>query len=377
MIQLRAVGWDHERCMAPMRAAAEVWRRETGVAVEWVIRSGDSFAAEPLDRVAPDVDLISYDHPHVGSAAASGALRAYDELLPGDLLRALAADAIGLSHASYSWAGRQWGLATDGACQVSVIRPDLLPKDAVPVTWDDALALARERMGHVTVSLAGADAICALLTICASAGTPIEPAPDRFADPAVALPVLEWLGAYASHCHPSAWDGFVVGPMTRSDEIAYGLLQWGYTDYARRSFAGPRLRFVDIPASGDEPIGSTLGGAGLGVSAWSRHPREAAEFAAWVTGAAAQREVVFRHGGQPGSRTVWHDDQCDHEAGGFFSGTLATMEHAVLRPRDPWWPEVQHQGGAAIARGLREGADPETILDQVERLYARARDADQ
>jgi multiple sugar transport system substrate-binding protein len=375
MVRLRAVGWDHERCMAPMRAAADVWRRRTGVTVEWVVRSGESFAEEPLHRVAPDVDLISYDHPFVGSAVASGALRAFDELLPGELLGALAADAIGLSHESYSWAGRQWGLATDAACQVSVVRPDLLPADTVPATWGDALALAEERPGRVTTSLASDDVICSLLTICANAGTPIAPTPDRFADPAVALPALEWLRRYARHCHLSAWDGFVVGPMTQSDEIVYGLLQWGYTNYARRSSPGPRLRFVDIPTAGHGPTGSTLGGAGLGVSAWSRHPREAAAFAAWVTGTAAQHDVVFPHGGQPGSRTVWHDDRWDDEAGGFFSGTLATIEHASLRPRDAWWPAVQRDGGAAIARGLRKQANPEAILSEVEEHYARARAA--
>jgi multiple sugar transport system substrate-binding protein len=161
--------------------------------------------------------------------------------------------------------------------------------------------------------------------------------------------------------------------MSTTDDIVYGLLQWGYTDMARVGFTGRRLRFADIPSAGLGPIGSTLGGAGLGVSAASEHPLEAAEFAAWATGTRAQAEVVFANGGQPGSRAAWHDAGLDAAAGGFFSATLATLEAAVLRPRDPWFPTVQEQGGAAIAAGLRDGADPEAILDELERIYRAAR----
>lgn len=377
MIRLRAVGWDHPRCMDPMRAAAQAYTAvRPDIEVAWMARSGESFAYEPLEVVARDCDIVSYDHPHVGWAAEAGCLVALDDLLAPGVLNALADDSIGLSHESYAWAGRQWGLATDAAAQVSVIRPDLLDERSRPTTWDDALELAREASGRVTTSLAGADVFSALLTLCANRGTPITPRPERLADPEVALPALEWLGEYASHCHPTAFDGYVVGPMSATDDIVYGLLQWGYTDMARESFAGRRLRFADIPSSGLGPVGSTLGGAGLGVSLSCEHPREAAEFAAWATGARVQAEVIFANGGQPGSRAAWHDADLDQAAGGFFSSTLATIEAAVLRPRDPWFPTVQEQGGAAIEAGVRNGTEPEAILDELERVYRAARDTD-
>ena len=179
MIKLRAIGWDHPRCMDPMRAAARAYAEvRPDVEVTWVVRSGESFAYEPLEAVVRNCDIVSYDHPHVGWAVEAGCLLALDELLDAETLDELAGDSIGRSHESYAWGGRQWGLATDAAAQVSVMRPDLLDESSRPRTWDDALELARDAPGRVTTSLAGADAFCALLTLCANHGVPSRRRPS-------------------------------------------------------------------------------------------------------------------------------------------------------------------------------------------------------
>lgn len=372
MRRLKAVGWPHERCMRPMRASAAEWRKLTGVDVVWQERSGESFAAEPLEAIAREYDLISFDHPLVGAVAAERWLLPLDALLSPEVLAELAADAIGDSHASYQWAGHQWGLATDAACQVSAYRPDLLPVGDVPTTWQEAAQLAEDSPGQVTISLDGHDALCALLTLCANAGTPVAPNPDRFADPEIVLPWLEWLGRFASRCHPSAWEGHAVGPMTQDKHIVYCLLQWGFTNYSRPSFAGHRLQYVDIPSAGQGPVGSTLGGAGLGVSAWSADPVAAARYAAWVTGQDVQRSVVFPNGGQPGSRTVWDDRALDGESGGFFSGTRRTMDAACIRPRAAWWPQMSRHGGRKLIEGIGSGKSPQVVLSALEACYRAA-----
>jgi multiple sugar transport system substrate-binding protein len=88
-----------------------------------------------------------------------------------------------------------------------------------------------------------------------------------------------------------------------------------------------------------------------------------------VTGSQAQVDVVFPNGGQPGSRAAWLDPRLDAAAGGFFSDTLATIEAAVVRPTDPWWPPFQTRGGAVLERGLRAGDQPEAMLADLERLW--------
>jgi multiple sugar transport system substrate-binding protein len=54
--------------------------------------------------------------------------------------------------------------------------------------------------------------------------------------------------------------------------------------------------------------------------------------------------------------------------GGFFSGTLATIENSHLRPRNPWWPAYQEAAGLALVDLLRNGAAPTAIHDDLTRL---------
>jgi multiple sugar transport system substrate-binding protein len=132
------------------------------------------------------------------------------------------------------------------------------------------------------------------------------------------------------------------------------------------------VRFLDIPSAGHGPTGAILGGAGLAVSASSAHASDAAAFAAWLSGAKAQREVVAPAGGQPGSRSAWLDPVVDRLTGGFTSGTLATMESAYVRPRETWWPPFQLAAGDALNELLRKRAGAAEIYEEVERLYRGA-----
>jgi multiple sugar transport system substrate-binding protein len=156
------------------------------------------------------------------------------------------------------------------------------------------------------------------------------------------------------------------------DAPVYAPLLFGYTNYQRPTAPGRRLSFRTPPAFGELPA-SVLGGAGLGVSAFSAHPTEAAAFAAWMSGTEAQRDFVLPADGQPSSRTVWHDPDADAVVGGFFSGTRATIEASHVRPRDPWWPDYQEVAGIRLVQALRSGTAPGPIRDELNRLLNAAR----
>ena len=97
-IRLRGLGWDHERCTAPLRACTEAWARlRPEVELVWENRSLMAFGDEPLEEVANRYDLLVIDHPLCGTAEATGALAPLDDLLATDQLAALAADAVGPS----------------------------------------------------------------------------------------------------------------------------------------------------------------------------------------------------------------------------------------------------------------------------------------
>jgi multiple sugar transport system substrate-binding protein len=371
-IRLRALGWDHDRCIAPMRACTDAWRAlRPDVDLSWDFRSLTAFGDEPLEEVADRYDLVMIDHPFCGTAEVTGTLAPLDDLLDGDVIETLAADSVGPSHHSYSFHGRQWALATDGACQVAAVRDDLLDGPA-PATWDDVRELARARPASVAVPLAPAQAMCAFLTLCANAGSAAAEDPARLVDADVGVAAIELLselyelgpGAAVEWEQPD-----VLGRLTSGDELVYVPLVFGFVTYARADRADKPCRFLDVPSAGAGPVGAILGGAGLAVSATSAHAEEAAAFAAFASGADAQRTLVGPAGGQPGSRTAWNDPELDRVANGFFSGTAATIEQAWVRPRERWWPHFQLEGGRILTRGLAASEAAHTLLELLGSLY--------
>ena len=380
MTVLRGIGWEHERCTGAMRAAARAWAElRPGVAVEWSARPLSAFGDQPLEELARGFDLLVIDHPFVGAAAETACLALLDDLLPESVAAERAADSIGASHASYSYEGSQWALAADAACQVAVARDDLLARHGrrLPETWQDVSALARALPGSVAIPLYPTDAVCSLLTLCGSLGARDEGGGSYYWTGAAGEQALALLSDLAPHLHPGS---FELNPpralehMRDSDEIVYMPLVFGYTNYSRPDPGGrTRLRFADIPSAGLGAAGSVLGGAGLAVSSASRHPAESAAFAAWATGRDAQATVIFAAGGQPASRTAWLDPSLDEASGGFFSGTLATIEAAHVRPRAPWWPPFQEEAGHVVARFLRERGRVTAAAAELERLERRHR----
>jgi len=91
-IALRGIGWDHERCLAPLTAAASAWaERRPGTVVEWDSRSLAAFNDQPIDGLAETYDLIVVDHPFVGAAAETSCLVPLERVLPAGELASLEA----------------------------------------------------------------------------------------------------------------------------------------------------------------------------------------------------------------------------------------------------------------------------------------------
>lgn len=374
--RLTVLCWDHPRCVSPIRAACDAWE-QTHPEVRFDIRARPlaAFNDQPIDEVAATTDLLFIDHPMVGTVATSGALAPFEDLIGADVLADLHDDSLGASQASYVWEGRQWALAVDAACQMSVSDAARLAElGPVPRTWDDVLALARRHPGAVGVPLYPSDAVLSLVSIAAelrAGGADVD-------DTRWPLQAVELLGELVRHLDQRSFDANppkMLALMSESNGTApvYVPLAFGYTNYQRPTGSGRRLTFGAPPTFGGPPS-AVLGGAGLAVSCSSPHQAEAARFAAWMSGAQAQRDIVLHAEGQPSSRTVWDDPSADALVGGFFSGTRSTIESAYVRPRDPWWPGYQEAAGLMLARALRAEEPAEEIRDGLDRMLLEARD---
>jgi hypothetical protein len=95
---LRTIDWDHERCWADARGSKAWAPPPAGCRIVWDVRSLTSFGDQPIEELTRHSDLLVIGHSFVDLAT----------------LRTL---------------GWKWvGLATDVACQVSVVCVDLLDR---------------------------------------------------------------------------------------------------------------------------------------------------------------------------------------------------------------------------------------------------------
>jgi multiple sugar transport system substrate-binding protein len=338
-VRLTGMTWDHERGVAGLVAADHVLETEVGASVSWTARSLLAFGDQHVADLAADHDLLVIDHPHVAEAVERHALLPLDGAIDPRELALLAEQSVGASHASYAYEGRQWALAVDAAAQVSAFRPDLA--DGVPATWDAVLVEARA--GGVLWPHKAVDAFSTYATLLAQLGAPLTASPEAVPDDTSrrALELMVELGALVP---PACRD---LDPIGAADLLADGsehriaVALFGYSNYSRMGFRQHLLRAADVPSFDGAGTGALLGGAGIAVSASSRHPDAAVRAARLLATAAVQIDPYGVAGGQPGNRIAWQDERLNALTDGFFRRTLHSLEAASVRPRVVGWPRYQ------------------------------------
>jgi multiple sugar transport system substrate-binding protein len=382
-IELRGISWDHPRGHDCMVATAETYATvQPEVRVVWETRSLQDFADFPVQRLAEVYDLLVIDHPFVGFAAADGCLLPLDEHIDARALAAQATHSVGPSHRSYIYGGHQWALATDAAGHVAAYRPDLLAEiGGLPRTWDDVLAVAEaqrtQERARVANPLIPIDALMSFCSICAAADeSPYaqgRPEGHGVVSRATGRQALGMLRALKEAAHPASSSHNpprLLDLMSTTDEIAYVPLLFGYSNYARPGFRPSLIRFTGVPTfDGGVSRGGILGGAGVAISAATKHPAAAAAYAAYVASPDVQRGIYFAAGGQPGHRIAWRDEAVNAASSDFFRDTLAALDRAYLRPRYLGFMEVQERSGELIHDWLAAGGSADALLDELDALY--------
>lgn len=366
MIVLRGITWEHARGFGSVDAAARAYRSvEPDVEVRWEQRSLQAFADQPLEQLVEQYDLLVIDHPHIPLAAEQGLVARLDGAGHDEELAVLASQSVGASHETYRHDGGQWGLATDAAAQVAAYRPDLLPEP--PRDWAGVMELARA--GRVLWPYKPVDAFSSLVTVAAGNGEEAMRMPGVFLSSDALAEAMETLRVLASlvPSENGSWNPIqAADALTEGDRFAYAPLLFGYTNYSRAGFRAHRLRYIDIPASREGVRGSLLGGAGIAVSARTRHPEHAISHAFWLDSATVQEGVYYDAGGQPGNAVAWESERTNADSLDFFRGTRATLEGAYVRPRHARYIELQNvlseQVHAALVGRLTDD-QLRTVLD--------------
>ena len=378
VVALRGITWDNDRGARPLLAAAESWNAEhPSLPVEVHVRPLREFAHASLEPLMRAYDFVIFDHPHVGEAIERGLLAPLDAFLDESEMR-VQRETVGPTFASYRWEGQSWAFGIDAACQIAARRPDLASpgkSSALASNWHDVVAFADEApAGKPRVALPFIPVLAGMsfLTMCSTFGEPPFLQGETVVPTATGVQALELLSFLIRRSHPASLeigDVEALELLTTTDEVSYLPLVFGYSNYARDGYRSRAALFE--PAAGTESGrgGAILGGAGLGVSAFSPIKERVMRFGVWLSSPSVQSGLYLQHYGQPAHRQAWQDPAADALVGGFFSSTRSAIEGAYLRPRYAGFVQLQEKLGEVIQESVLNGRDPATTLDDLNEIY--------
>ncbi|MGB6428953.1 MAG: extracellular solute-binding protein [Candidatus Acidiferrales bacterium] len=378
VVRLRGTAWCHTRGFLPMVATAQRFAEaHPGFEIEWDARSLQEFADSSIAELARQYDLMVIDHPSIGQAAEENVLLPLNEWIPEEFLGMQAAASVGASHASYAYAGRQWALAIDAAAPIAGWRPDLLRRAeaAIPRTWSELLELAGR--GLVTFPAKAIDSLMHFYMFCDALGAGPFREDNAVVSEEIGIRALKMLGQLFSLCDAQCLKRNPIATwelLSTSDTVAYCPFAYGYSNYSRAGYSTHALETGNLIATDDGLLfHSTLGGAGLAISARCAHKAIAAEYAQFVASPHCQSTLYFDSGGQPGNRTAWMDDEVNRRCINFFRNTLHTLERAYVRPRFAGYLEFQEHAAVAVHRYLAAGRPEEDVIAEMNDRLREAR----
>ncbi|MEP3279422.1 MAG: extracellular solute-binding protein [Stappiaceae bacterium] len=355
--------WDHPRAYDSLVAASAEFANHTGVQIKWKKRSLQDFADVPIEQLARTYDLIVLDHPHVGQIAESGCLQALPPMPTSASL--------GGSVESYHWKGRSWAWPIDAACQMAVIRSDLIAR--LPDTWEALMRTENEDCRLLT-PLKPVDAFDMMLTLLASRGEETLPInPSEFCTRESGLAALHILKHLFKRGPAEAvsWNPIqALEVLAGTDDFAASPCLFGYINYARPGFRKNQLDYVDLPTF--EGVGSRrsiLGGAGIGVSSLRDSAERAQAFAAWVSSEPVQSGVYLQNEGQPAHRESWQKKAGDPLYRSFLRGGYETISTAWTRPRDAWFLNFVDDICDVFPAFFQRDQNEESFLNDLNTLY--------
>jgi multiple sugar transport system substrate-binding protein len=380
---ITGIAWDHRRCWGPLDASVERYRSLANEDVRWDRRTLYSFGEGDLGTYVDAYDLVIYDHPFVGDAGRKGWLLDLSPFLSAGQKARFAIDEVGASWKSYAYDGGVWGLPVDTAAQTAAWRSDLLKKAGltVPASLDDLLVFAttaRARGLWIGWPAVPTDLMCTLVSLAASIGLNPGHTDGDFLSAADAVVVVDYLTALVKLAHPKSreWNPIrCLNHMASGDDVAYVPYLFNYVNYSSGSPARA-ITFGAVPTvTKGVPARTLLGGAGIGISARSKNPRAAFDYAMWLCSPEYQSGDYVKFGGQPGSRAAWTSDICNAMTGNFFKNTLPVMDAAYLRPTHPGFVPFFHDATLKLAAVVLDGAPLGPFVDWLNQSYDRIRPA--
>lgn len=370
---LNGITWGHSRGITPLLALSQRYTElHPEVEIRWKKRSLQEFADFPIEKLTEQYDLLIIDHPWVGCAAATNCVLPLNEYLSAAYLQDQLNNTVGYSHQSYNYNNKQWALAIDAATPAASYRKDLFDKNyaALPKTWEEVLELAAA--GKVAVPAIPIDVLMNFYSFCIVNGQQPFANENEVTDTATGIKAINMMKQLYSivSCKMFSLNPIAVAElMSSTDDYWYCPFAYCYSNYSRKGYAKNLLHYTDVVLVNGKKLQTTIGGTGLAVSAFSQHKKEALDFAAMAVSPEWQRTMYVQHGGQPGHRSAWVDEEANHLTNNFFKQVLPVMENGYVRPRYNGYLHFQDHAGQPLQDCLVHDGDPLLALKEMNRIY--------
>ena len=247
----------------------------------------------------------------------------------------------------------------------------------MPATWSELLELAHR--GLVTVPGLAIDSLMAFFMLANALGAE----PFRNADAVIELgrreigvKALTMLRELLAVSTPGSLNRNPIRTwqlLAESDSVAYCPFAYGYSNYSRRGYGSNLLMTGGLLTLDDgTALRSTLGGAGIAISAKCRNREAAIAYATHVASPSVQKTLYVTSGGQPGHRAAWLDAETNRITNNYFANTLPTLDAAWMRPRWPGFIAFQDAASNIVHSYLRGGGGKELeVLKNLDQALAQ------
>ena len=372
-IVLKGITWGHSRGYTPLVAFSQRFSEMyPHITINWDKRTLQEFADFPLEKLTEKYDLLIIDHPWVGCAASGDYVLPLEQYLTKEYLDNQEEYSTGLSHQSYFFNDHQWALAIDAATPAASYRADLFRKyhTAVPQDWSDLIYLAKK--GKVAVPAIPIDLLMNFYSFCLAHRGDLFPNDDWLVDREIGLMALDTMREFYSlvdrkmfSCNPIA----VAELMTRTDDFWYCPFAYCYSNYSRKGYAANILHYTNLIQFKGTVLRTTIGGTGIAVSSTSHHKQWALKFVEDIVSEKCQSTFYVQHGGQPGHKAAWLNEDANHLCNDFFKNILPAMENGYLRPRFNGYLHFQDHAGELLHEFLENGGQSCEVLEKMDRIY--------
>ena len=375
-IILKGITWGHSRGITPLIAYSQRFTElYPDIEVIWKKRTLQEFADFPIEKLTEQYDLLIIDHPWVGCAAATSCVLPLEEYLSKEYLDDQLQNSVGYSHLSYHYNYHQWALAIDAATPAASYRADLFERNntSIPTNWNELIELAKK--GKVAVPAIPIDLLMNFYMFCIAHGKEPFLNDEDVIDTQTGIAALETMRQLYSlldkkmfRYNPIA----VAEVMSKTDDYWYCPFAYCYSNYSRVGYAENILLYAGLVQFNSKKLRSTIGGTGLAVSVFGKHKEAAIKFAEEIVSPKCQSTLYVEHGGQPGHRSAWVNENANHLCNNFFKNVLPVMENGYVRPRYNGYLHFQDHAGEPLHNYLLNGGDPGKVLKKINKLYQKS-----